>query len=251
MPPVNFTLGNSNSFIVMSALNPNISTAYCEVQPCEVPKRRPSMAGIRVSAVRGARYEAQRGLSVRWRPAHCSAVANTICGGNAEYRCLPVSSNISPLKNRKLDAIMRILSIAAFVVVSMCSVAHAQDERAGLVLRIANAQGLNEIFEQQLTQQRDSTKVYVQQLYQRIILEAGGQENPKALAAFERFVAKTADIFTAQELSTAWVSVYGSALSIDELKRILSYYESPIGKKDVAAAKLGMQSFGVWAAQLV
>jgi hypothetical protein len=126
---------------------------------------------------------------------------------------------------------------------------HAQDARSELVRKIAASQGLLEMFDQQITQQRESVKGYASDIFQRAVTDSGGQANEKERAAFERFVGKTATIFSASEMEAAWIASYGKDLTVDDLAAILRYYESPIGRKDVAANKLAMVSFSAWASR--
>jgi len=128
-------------------------------------------------------------------------------------------------------------------------IAKAQDARASLVQRIAVAQGLTEMFEQQLSQQREATQAYVKKVYEQIIAQAGGTPNPRELAALERFVARCAELFSAREVVAAWVSHYGQDLSIQDLQEILRYYESPTGRKDARATKAAFPAFSAWMAQ--
>ena len=126
------------------------------------------------------------------------------------------------------------------------SSAIAQDERNALVQKIAAAQGLEEMFAQQIAAQRDSTKSYASKLFEQAIAEAGGQPNAKHKAAFERFVAKASTVFSPKEITAAWVGAYGKDLSDQELREVLKYYQSGIGQKDVAASKAAMVTYSTW-----
>jgi len=122
----------------------------------------------------------------------------------------------------------------------------AQTARAELVQRIAVAQGLEEMFEQQLAAQQESMKSYASKLFQQAVSDAGGQANAQQTAAFERFVAKLAVLFSSKEITAAWTAAYGKDLSDQDLKQILKYYQSPIGKKDVSASKAAMIAYSGW-----
>lgn len=145
---------------------------------------------------------------------------------------------------------MKNLRIALFFFIAAVSAASmpsfAQNKHAELIQRIAVSQGLLEIFEQQLVQQRDSMNGYATKLFDECVAESGGQANMKAKTALEHFMAKVATIFSAAEITSAWTSAYGKDLSEQELQEILKYYESPIGRKDVAANKSAMVTFSTW-----
>ncbi len=139
--------------------------------------------------------------------------------------------------------------VAALLLASAASSVFAQDSRTALVQKIAVAQGLTELYDQQLAQQREATKGYAAKLFDDAVAAGGGKANAKEKAALERLVAKTTEMFSGKEVAAAWVTHYGKELSLQDLKAILAYYESPIGRKDVAATKLAMPAFSSWMAQ--
>lgn len=139
-----------------------------------------------------------------------------------------------------------VLASALSILLFATSSALAQDERNGLVQRVAAAQGLEEMFAQQIAAQRDSMKAYASKLFEQAIAEAGGQANAKHKAAFERFITKVSTVFSPKEITEAWVSAYGKDLSDQELQEVLKYYQSPIGQKDVAASKAAMVTYSTW-----
>jgi hypothetical protein len=125
--------------------------------------------------------------------------------------------------------------------------AMAQSTRAELVQRIAVAQGLTDLIDQQLVQVREVARTNAAKLFDQAVV--AGQANPKELAVLHMFLAKAADLVSANEIAAVWVTHYGQDLSLPELQGILNYYESPIGRKDSAAAKLAMPAFSSWMAR--
>ena len=80
----------------------------------------------------------------------------------------------------------------------------------------------------------------------KILQEAGvpeGKEDPRLAEIFGQYVERCATMFTAKELVSTWAGAYGKGLSDSELKQILAYYRSPLGKKDVQASQVAMASF--------
>jgi hypothetical protein len=132
------------------------------------------------------------------------------------------------------------------VILGLSAPAIGQETGAALVQKIVLAQGLEEMFEQQIAAQRDSMKSYASKLFDQAIAETGGQSNVKQKAALERFLAKATTLLTSKEITTAWAATYGKNLSNEELRGILRYYQSPIGRKDIAASKVAMLSFSTW-----
>lgn len=135
------------------------------------------------------------------------------------------------------------ISMAVFVAISPC---FAEETRADVIQKIAASQGLFEMFEQQLEQQKDSMKGYAAKLFEQTTAQTGGQANAKEKAVFERFVAKATALFSATEITRTWTASYGKDLSVQDLQEILKYYDSPIGRKDVAANKTAMISYSTW-----
>ncbi len=86
-------------------------------------------------------------------------------------------------------------------------------------------------------------------LFDEAIADAGGQVNPKQKAAFERYLAGVSTLFTAKEITDAWRAAYGKDLSEQELQEVLRYYQSPVGRKDVAASKRAMTTYTTWMTQ--
>lgn len=135
---------------------------------------------------------------------------------------------------------------AAVLIAAAASSAAAQDARTELARKIAIAQGLTEQFDQQFAQQREAMKEYAEKLLEQSAAAGGGQPNPEEKAAFARLLARSGAMFSGSEITTAWVTRYGQDLSLQDLQAILRYYESPIGRKDVAATKSAMPALVFW-----
>jgi hypothetical protein len=117
--------------------------------------------------------------------------------------------------------------------------------RADLVRRIAEAQGLPALFEQQAEQQREGLRAAGTQLFDDAMARTATTPGPMARQALDRFKQRAGTAFTAAELTAAWARAYGeSSLTDEELKAILAWYASPVGKKDGAAAQSAMKAFG-------
>lgn len=137
----------------------------------------------------------------------------------------------------------------AVLIASAASSAAAQDARAELARKIAVAQGLTEQFDQQFAQQREAMKGYAEKLIEQSAASDGGQPNPLEKAALARLVERHGEMFSGSEITAAWVAQYGKDLSLQDLQAILRYYESPIGRKDIAATKSAMPAVTFWMTQ--
>ncbi len=128
-----------------------------------------------------------------------------------------------------------------------CTPALANEaQRQETIARIVEAQGLQDMFQQQIDVSRASAVEMGQRTFKKILLEAGvpeGKEDPRLAEIFGRYVERCATMFTAKELVSTWAGAYGKGLSDSELKQILAYYRSPLGKKDVQASQVAMASF--------
>jgi hypothetical protein len=137
----------------------------------------------------------------------------------------------------------------AFLAVALAISTHVyadESARQAKISKIIEAQGLQQMLQQQLDQSKAQAGDLGKDLYRKLLSEreiAEGQENPKMRQIFTRYVERSADMFSAKELVETWSRFYGKNLSDAELEKILAYYKSPVGKKDVAAAQAAMVGF--------
>ena len=135
-----------------------------------------------------------------------------------------------------------------FIYALFLGTANAQiDKRLNIVQQIVAAQGLTEMFDQQLELQKQSLQTEVSQLFNKILSDAGARPpNQKEQEALDRLSVRSREIFTGKEIVAVWASEYGKNLSDADLVGILNFYESKIGKSDVAASKSALNVLTVW-----
>ena len=137
-----------------------------------------------------------------------------------------------------------VLAIALFI---FGNVSAAESAREAKISKIIEAQGLQQMFQQQLDQSKAQASDLGKSLYRKMLSESGiteGQEeNPKLEAVFARYIERCSTMFTAREFVQTWSRFYGNNLSEAELDKILAYYKSSVGKKDVAASQAAMVGF--------
>jgi hypothetical protein len=125
--------------------------------------------------------------------------------------------------------------------------AYADDSaRQAKIAQIVKAQGLQQMFQQQIDQSKAAAADTGKNLYRKMLAESGiteGQENPKLEQVFTKYLERCASMLSARELVATWSSFYGKDLSEAELDKILAYYKSPVGKKDVLASQVAMAGF--------
>lgn len=143
--------------------------------------------------------------------------------------------------------LVRLLTLLLVVLApALCA---AQVSRSELVQRIAEAQGLGKLFDEQLSQQRDALQAYGLQVFDKTVPSSTAAADPKVKAVFERFLERNARLFSGEEYMAVWAKAYSeTSLTDDDLKAILAYYESPAGKKDGAASQTAMKGFTTWLA---
>lgn len=121
-----------------------------------------------------------------------------------------------------------------------------ESTRQAKISKIMEAQGLQQMFQQQLDQSKAQASDFGKNLYRKMLSESGiadGQENPKLERVFAQYIEHCSTMFTAKEFVETWSRFYGSNLSEAELEKILAYYKSSVGKKDIAASQAAMLGF--------
>lgn len=142
------------------------------------------------------------------------------------------------------------MKIRALLVIALLAWGTANADEVTRKEKIANiieAQGLMQMFQQQLDQSKASAGDLGKSIAKKLISEsklAEEQVNPKFEAIFSRYMERTATMFSAKEFVDTWTTFYGKNLLESELDQILAYYQSPVGKKDVLASQVAMVGFG-------
>lgn len=122
----------------------------------------------------------------------------------------------------------------------------AKDARATLVRQIVEAQQLPSAWSESLSKSAETNAQMAKGLLDEIAKQSGGTVPPIFQAAFDRFVAKISSGATSEEMVDEWSRLYGSQLSINELRDILSFYQSPAGIKSAKAARGALPEFQNW-----
>jgi hypothetical protein len=141
---------------------------------------------------------------------------------------------------------IRSLIIAVALLTFSCPEVFAQENRESLIRKIVEVQGVNKMFEEQYVQQRDAMTAQAKQIYAQIVEDVGEKEPEKSREVFLRFMRKSSEMISVSEMTNRWISHYGANLSEQDLKDILAYYKTEIGKKDIAATQAAMKPFTAW-----
>jgi hypothetical protein len=144
---------------------------------------------------------------------------------------------------------MKSLFALAFLL-SLVTTTSAQDRRIDLLKRLATAQGITATFELQHLVERDQAHREFERMFPDS--SADGRkllEKMEVQAARERYEASRAEIFSRDELLAHWVESYGRNLPTEDIETMVSYYESPVGRRDTAAAQAGRTELARWVQQ--
>lgn len=144
---------------------------------------------------------------------------------------------------------LHLLLLALASLLAFGSASAASDTRDALVRRIVDAQGLTGTFDRQLAEQQQALKDYAQKLFDDAVAARGGKASPKQRAALDRFLGSLPTVLTGHELTEVWLSSYGRDLSEADLRGILRYYQSPLGRKDTAAMRAATPALTRWMAE--
>jgi hypothetical protein len=119
------------------------------------------------------------------------------------------------------------------------------DQRTEKIEALMRAQGLLEMWQQQIDYGRVEGEKQARQMIKQMLSQLNPNEEFKARLekAFITFIGKLQDNWTAQEIVDVWAKYYGPHFSDEELDKLVSFYTSDIGKKDVMAAKSAMTEF--------
>lgn len=134
---------------------------------------------------------------------------------------------------------MRILISCLLLIFSTTCVAGDRTEK---VRALTEAQGLVQMFEQQL----EAGKLQGRQQAQRILDQFMAQLKPtkefeaRFRSAAQDFHNSLENSWSAQEIVEVWAKAYGSYFTDQELDQLVLYYTSPLGKKDVLSSQEAM-----------
>ncbi len=136
----------------------------------------------------------------------------------------------------------------AIVIAALLVCTHASADEASKrakIGKLAAAQGLEQMFQQQLDASKTSMKDMGTKMLRSLADPKAprSEEDKKIQPILNRFMAEVSNMFTGKELADLWAKHYGANLTEDEVDKILAYYLSPIGQKDVKASQAAMGGF--------
>jgi len=124
------------------------------------------------------------------------------------------------------------------------SMANAQTDTAK-VAKLMEVMGLLEMWQEQI----EAGKTHNAQIGEKAMEQIMSQLNPsleykaRFSAAFNTYLKKLEAPWSAQEIVNVWANYYGPHFTDDELDRLIAFYTSDLGRKDIAATKRAMTQF--------
>lgn len=136
------------------------------------------------------------------------------------------------------------------IAIALIASSHAHADEASKRAKIAKlmvVQGLEQMMQQQMDQSTASLSGMAGKLFDSMVGDKSAAD-PAMLkrlrAVHERFLASAGTMFSAKEVVDSWSASYGKDLTEAEVDKILAYYMSPTGRKDIAASKAAMTEMG-------
>ena len=129
------------------------------------------------------------------------------------------------------------ICIAVFLF-AVCAAASAAD-RSEKVRELMEAQGLVQMFEQQLQASHERSWTLANQMMEKMLsnLNPPPDFQAKFRDAAGDFIKAAQAPWTGQDIVEVWAKYYGAKFSDEELDQLLKYYRSPLGQKDALASR--------------
>ncbi len=107
------------------------------------------------------------------------------------------------------------------------------------------ALGLLEMWQSQIDASKQQSAKAAEMALNQIMsgLNPSHEYRARFSSAFEGYLKKLEAPWTAKEIVDVWGSYYGPHFSDEELDRLLAFYTSDLGKKDVSITKRAMGEF--------
>lgn len=122
--------------------------------------------------------------------------------------------------------------------------AHA-DNRKDVINRLIVAQDVVPMFEEELKYTQQESEKEAQKILDQMLSQMKPSEEykKKFSDAYLNFIKRIVSPWSAQELATTWGQYYSVKFSDQELSQLVSFYESPLGRKEVAASKVARMEY--------
>lgn len=119
------------------------------------------------------------------------------------------------------------------------------NERESQIKTLMEAQGLLELFGNQIKMGEMQGKQMALQIMQRLMSQITPNEEykNKLKSVFDALMKKMKTPWGEKEIIKVWTEYYGKQFSDEELKQLIAFYNSPIGKKEVSSTRVALVAF--------
>lgn len=132
--------------------------------------------------------------------------------------------------------------LCAVFLVSGLAYADTRNEKIEALMK---AQGVLEMWQQQIDYDKASGKKHARKMIDQIMTQLNPNEEfkKKFEKAYESFITVLQNKWSASDIVKAWAKYYGQHFTDSELDQLIKFYTSDIGKKEVMASKSAMIEF--------
>ena len=132
--------------------------------------------------------------------------------------------------------------LIAMVLSAFCANAYSAPSRIEKIESLMRAQGLVEMFDQQLQLGREACKKQADDMLSQMFasLKVTPEYDAKLREAAHAFVEEAGLNWTARDIVDAWAQYYAPNFTDAELDQLLAFYESPLAQKEVAVSRAAM-----------
>ncbi len=137
---------------------------------------------------------------------------------------------------------MKIYRVVFFLLIISTSSAFAGEASKPEKLKeLMQLQGLYEMIEQQKDYCEVQAKSIGSKMFEQLQKQLPGMSISTSIEkAYQRFLVMAKAAWTTEEAVAAFAKFYGPNVTEDEIDKMISYYKSPAGQKDVQATKKAM-----------
>ena len=135
--------------------------------------------------------------------------------------------------------------VTIFILTLALSTIAFSNEKNDKIRVLMEAQGLLEMFEQQLAMGKIQNEKMGQQVIEQIMIQLNPSQEfqERFSTAFKKFIEKIATPYSAEKIVGVWAKYYGNEFTNEELDELIKFYTSKIGKKEISASKIAITKF--------
>lgn len=138
-----------------------------------------------------------------------------------------------------------IRNLIAMAVGIALSTSVAAADRTEKIQKLMQAQGLSQMFEQQIARGREFSHKQADQMVAQMMagMNADAASRKRFQETMEAFIADMQPSWSAGEMVAIWSRLYGAKFTDAELDQLIAFYASPLGQKEVAASRDALPAF--------